>query len=448
MNNLKSKIRISKDKLKFILENSKIYANYNKTILTTESNNFVVNDFDCSNMDDFYYKFDDMFKSKFNNDFDPLTMSEFIKTFNSEFVSNFKNETDKHNSPFNSDTNRAIDDNCSISDEEIDIYYSIDRKTSIGVFEVISDTYEIISLSKTAIKQYIFYHFIPSNASYVRKGVSYKEISNYCNISIPTVKANHKALEAFGLIESTASDYGKIDFIITDEYKLHKSKKEGGSGYITMPLDILNHLLKFHNINELKVELKKLLWVDAKSGSIGKNVKFNKNNLVSILPDYIKKSKKMLNKILNTNLTLFKVDKGSLNTLKYETKSDIDSRLISSLREKVISIFGLNNVAFNKKYFHLVSKLDYLKDNGYEFEIENTLYELELNKEATISSICQLIMQYGLNHVKKAIDFMFNDYCSFDEDLGISENEIKNPGAFIRTIIRNNINSCGSLITI
>ena len=436
--NLRLKIRIGKDAITTII---------NKIVLKKISNIYKVNNFNTDNIDDFNDKFNKEFNNKFNEEFDKLTISDFVNSFNNNFINNFKEkEFNPCNPTFNINTDvtflgkdRAINSDCSICDADIEKY------NSLNYLETIFNIYKTTSLSKSAIKQYIFYHFIPYNNHYIRKDISYREIANYCNISVPTVKANHKILEDFGLIETISTYYGKIDFKITDEANLHKSKKNGGKGYITMSIDILDHLFSFNNVNELKVELKKLLWVDAKSSSIGKNIRFNKENLVNMLPNYIQKSKKAVNSIINSNLSLFNIDRGGLNTLKYQSKNDIDTKFKQLFKDKVINIFGLNNTAFNKKYADLLAKSLYLKDNGYDFQEKETLRELELLKEITINDICDLIMQYGFNKVKSAIEFMFDDYCYLDNSLNIADNEINNPGAFIRVVIRNNINKFGSL---
>ena len=52
-------------------------------------------------------------------------------------------------------------------------------------------------------------------------------------------------------------------------------------------------------------------------------------------------------------------------------------------------------------------------------------------------------MQYGVTRVLVALDYMFNKYTVDEED--INYNEIRNPGAFIRTLIVQSINKNGSL---
>lgn len=428
VNNLRLKTRIGKETIEKII---------NKIVLKKVSNVCKVKNFNKDNVENFNEKFSKEFNEKFYKDeFDKLTISQFVNNFNSEFLTSFNNKVNQCNPSFNYDS-RFIN-NTKKQDNNED-------KPQLDYLNPLVNDYKSIYLSKSALKQYIFYHFIPYNSLYVRKNVSYKIIADYCDVSIPTVKNNHRILEEFGLIETVATSFGKVDFKITDENYLHKSKKEGGKGYITMSVDMLEHLLLFDNVNELKVELKKLLWVDAKSGNIGKNVRFNKENLTNMLPNYIQKSKKTLHKIIDSPLSLFNVDRGSLNTAKYQSKNDIDAKFKQSYKDEIIKLFGLNNTAFSKKYANLLGQFSYLKDCGYEFQIKEKLKQLEGLKTAIIDDICDLIMQYGFNKVKNAIDFMFNDYCGLNDELGIVDNEINNPGAFIRVVVRNNIDRFGSL---
>lgn len=425
MNNLKLKVRISKDYIKTII---------NKTTIKKISNIFKVNNFNSNDIADFNAKFNKEFDDKFSNDFDNLTISEFVNKFNKDFISNTSQDSLSFNidDRFNSDV--IIDTN--------------ENDEKLNYLETMFTQYNTISLSKSAIKQYLYYYFIPYNKFLIRRNVSFRDIANYCNLSIPTVKANHKLLEAIGLIESVKTGFGKIDFKITGEDKLHKSKKDGGNGYATISIDMLKHLLSYDNVNELKAELYELMWVDAKSGSIGKHIRFNKENLIKILPTYIQKSQVAIDRILNNSKSLFKINKGNIDTSKYESKGDINNKFKNKFKDKIIDLFGFNNTAFSKNYGTLLSKLEYMKDRGYQLEIDNILKQINDEKEMIIDDICKLVMQYGFNKVKSSIEFMFSDYCHFDKHSNITDNEVKNPGAFIRTVIVNNIDKFGSLYKI
>lgn len=428
VNNLRLKTRIGKETIEKII---------NKIVLKKVSNVCKVKNFNKDNVENFNEKFFKEFNEKFcKDDFDKLTISQFVNNFNSDFITSFNNEVNQYNPSFNYDS-RFINDGQKQDNNE--------DKPKLDYLSPLVSEYKSIYLSKSALKQYVFYHFIPYNNFFERKNVSYRQIAKYCNMSIPTVKQNHKVLQECGLVDTIYSSFGKVDFKIIGENNLHKSKKNGGRGYATISIDMLKHLFSFDNVNELKVELKKLLNADAKSSKIGKNVGFNKENLTSMLPTYIQKSKKLINKIINSPKSLFNIDRGSLNISKYQSKNDIDTKFKNKYRQEVINIFGLNNTAFSRKYADLLSKSLYLKEYGYSFQVEETLKHLEDLKEYTINDICKLIMEFGFNKVKQAIDFMFSDYCVLDNELNVTYNEIDNPGAFLRVVVRNDINKLGSL---
>lgn len=449
-NNLKLKSRIGKDAIETII---------NKIVIRKVSNILTVDDFNYESVSNFDDKFNKEFNEKFDNEFEDLTISKFVNRFNNNFIKDNKSiKNNKFNPSFNNtfllEDDRTINSDCSVSDKKNDGVINNDcsfydeELTELNNTKTMFNEFRTIYLSKSAIKQYLFYYFIPHNELYERRNVSYKDIATYCDFSIPTVKANHRLLESVGLISPISASFGSVSFTIVNEDALHKSKKDGGKGYVTISLDMLSSLLLINNVNELKVNLKSLKHVDAKNSSFGKKVRFNKENLISMLPDYIKKSKNKVNEILNSKSSLFKIHKGTLDTSNYETKKDIDDKYNRLFRDKIVDMFGLNNTAFSKNYANLVAKSVYLAENGYQFQVDEILRNLEGEKEFIITDICNLIMQYGFNKVKSAIELMFDDYCLFDEKLSITDNEINNPGAFIRVLIRNNINKFGSLYKI
>lgn len=372
---------------------------------------------------------------------------EKLNKLNNKFHSLYKkieiiDNVEDVNEEFNIDEIMHVDKDCFNS--HFETYYAFEKETSIGIFEVISEESKSILLSKSAIKQFLLYHFIPANKNWVRKGVSYREIATLCNVSIPTVKKNHKVLELLGFVYSTSAGHGKIDIVIDEEYKNHYSKKKGGNGYVTMSIDTLKHLLSFTSINELKTEIKKILWIDASKGSIGKRVKFNKENLTKMLPDYIRKSKKLTEQILNNKHTLFHIAKGSLDVTNYETKDKLRNRLKDIVKEQVMKLFEDSKASFSQNYSKLLGKINTSSYN-YEFEKNELIRNMELEKVLIIDDISKLGLQYGLEKVISTIKYMFSNYCFTDEDLQCTVNEIYNPGGFIRNLISNMINKNGSL---
>lgn len=327
----------------------------------------------------------------------------------------------------------------------------------IGPVEVITDEYKKTSLSKSAIKQFLLYHFIPSNKSLVRKGVAFSEIAAFCGVSVPCAKANHKTLIELGFIHSTPAGRGKVDIVIDQEYKLHNEKEKGGRGYLTLSLDLLKHLMAFNSINELKVELEKIHRADAKKSKVklkkGDDIKnteknvtiaFNQDNLTKNLPDYVKKSKELLNKVLNSERTLFGIEKGKLNISAYEHQTDLHNRLKNDVWEKIEQIFETKQCSYSKACSQLVDKIEYQSSLGYD--VDSLVMELENTKAFIINDISDLALQYGLDYTTLALVEMLDNNCTIDKDKNININTIKNPGAYLRNTINNLINRKGSLM--
>lgn len=321
-----------------------------------------------------------------------------------------------------------------------EFYYVIEKETNtIGTIEIVTNENKTISLSKSAIKQFIAYHFIPCNKNFVRKSVSFKNIADICNVSVVTARYNHSILIEAGLVYSTKVKRGKFDIVIDGEYKNHLKKSDGGQGYITMSLDTLKHLLKFDNVNELKLEIKKLLWADANT-SKGKKVKFNKENLISVLPSYLRKSSKRLEAFLKGSKTLFNISNNRIDTSRYETKEKVRNRYINFIKEKIEKFFSNTGCSLSANYSKVLEQVNLDKHKLYKEDLNR---QLELEKELIINDLVGLSIQYSINIVLKTLNYVFNEYTIDENDINYSE--IKNPGAFIRTIIVKNINKNGSL---
>lgn len=329
--------------------------------------------------------------------------------------------------------------NCTKIKTFTEFSYVIEKETNQGTIEIVTNKNKTISLSKSAIKQFIAYHFIPFNKNFVRKSVSFKNIADICNVSVVTARYNHSVLIETGLIYSTKVKRGKFDIVIDSEYKNHLKKSDGGQGYITMSLDTLKHLLNFTNVNELKLEIKKLLWADANTNK-GKKVKFNKENLISVLPNYIKKSSRRLEAFLKDCKTLFDISNNRIDTSRYETKEKVRNRYINFIKEKIEKFFNSTGCSLSTNYSKVLEQVSFDKHELYKEDLNR---QLELEKELIINDLVSLSIQYSINRVLKTLNYIFNEYTIDENDINYSE--IKNPGAFIRTIIVKNINKNGSL---
>lgn len=315
---------------------------------------------------------------------------------------------------------------------DIDVVEKVIEKDSI--FELCSSEYDLIdyskkeyefkysfngiatdkfslSLSKSMIKQYLFLHFIPANKSGVRKRVSYSNLAKSLNISTMTVRNNFERLVKLGFIWVSKIERGLYDIVIVDEYKNHESV---GKGYITMSLNMFYNLLSFENVNELKIELKKILWCDAKVNFTSANISLNKDNLLKVLPDYIRPSKR--DELLNSAQTMFVFENGTLNYNAYKTKEDMLKPLYDDFKDVIEGFFRVSKMAYSKHY----------ADNINNPTMTNHLI---LEKSIILDDLAGLAIQYNIYLVLKALQDMYINYG------GVDKNETINTGGYIRSKI-------------
>ncbi|CCL66862.1 hypothetical protein BN183_3500001 [Clostridioides difficile E7] len=94
----------------------------------------------------------------------------------------------------------------------------------------------------------------------------------------------------------------------------------------------------------------------------------------------------------------------------------------------------------SSNYSKVLSQINLDRYNLFEEDLRS---KLDMEKDIIINDLVGLSVQYGVTRVLAALDYMFNKY-TFDEE-DINYNEIRNPGAFIRTLIVQSINKNGSL---
>lgn len=324
-------------------------------------------------------------------------------------------------------------------------YNTYSQDTAIGNVDIIADRFKEFTLNKSAIKQFIFYHFIPKSKSFVRKNVSFREIASICNVSIPTAKANHNLLTEAGLVYSTPSKRGRIDILIDQEYRLY-DKDDKDAKYLTMSIDMLEHILSFNSVNELRVEILKILNADAKSGMKSKKVLFSKENAIVQLPRYIQRSTTLAEKYLNAKHSLFNIKNNILDITNYKSKKDIDKSFKASLRDKIISKFDSLGYTYSEECADIINKINNLKNsNNYDELINNLYIKLLNNINYVVDDFSKLAIQYGPKHLFNSLDSFIEKHCYINEETNLINNNVKNPGAYLRHLIRENILNYGSL---
>ena len=312
--------------------------------------------------------------------------------------------------------------------------------------EFITDTVTK-SLSKGAIKLYLMYHFLPSFKfigknieGRIRKNVKFTDLAKLLNMSLPAVKSNHRLLVKLGFVYETNVRRNCFDLIIDGEHKLHYSKENGGKGYIQLPLNLLNHLISIDNVNGLKLELKKLLWVDHKVNK--KHISLNKENLIKELPFYILKSNKLRNKYLNFKNSLFKVKDNLLDITNYSSYKTNYSATKKELIKEIKAFLTSHNINIANSVISTLKERISSKNYkpAYITEFHNMLEE---EKSNLLGDLAELTIQYGRKHIYNTLLMLKNDLDYLDETEFYL---IDNFGAYMRTLIQLNLNNTGSLI--
>lgn len=122
-------------------------------------------------------------------------------------------------------------------------------------------------LPKTAMKLYLLIHLLPKRGGkdYARKFVSSKMLAECIGCNIKTVEKSLRILDGLEYTMSCrANGNHSFNIIINGEKEQHLSASEGGSGYITLPKEIIMRLIGEKDVNVLRLELYKLLRADDK----------------------------------------------------------------------------------------------------------------------------------------------------------------------------------------
>lgn len=371
------------------------------------------------------------------------------------------------------------------------LYHAVDQEVGLKSFEIICKDKLEFGLSKSCLKQYIFYHFIPANNSLVRKRVSFSYIAKSCGISIPTARDNHKKLVQAGLVHSTKNS-NLMDIIIDGEYGLYdfeenkakestsncdtiidylendhqimntdnnenseesrkEAKKKKKYAYTTLALDQLKQIFKIRNVNELKVEIKRLLWADASTGmkeASNLDISLNKDNLIERLPEYIKKSSKKVSKILNSKQSNYKLEGNKLDTTNFKRPPQIRESIRTKLFVHIENLFAKHNQPYSSNFARkqdqlnsIIEKTEHLNLPFLHPAAEEMYNDLKLESAFIINDFICLASQFGIKKTFNAIKTMFKEHSYINDITNTIHTDISVPGAYIRSKLISTINS-------
>lgn len=207
-------------------------------------------------------------------------------------------------------------------------------KNELKKYALYHKEYAFRRLPKIATKLYILLHFLPmlrlgtsSQPYYIIYNVSIKDLADKINCTEASIKKSIDLLTAFYYITATTGCKDKSYNIHIQDYELsHKTAAQGGSGYITLSQDILDHLLDQQNVNCLRALCYKLLRQDdiTQSAEQNQTVEIPIKDIKTILPKHINYMAKFRSCFSDSIFqTLFDNGKCYFTLTKYHLKRDI-----------------------------------------------------------------------------------------------------------------------------
>ena len=279
--------------------------------------------------------------------------------------------------------------------------------------------------SKTQIKQYLLYMFMPisdgapivdpetksklSNNALrsIIKNVDEREIAKLLGCSIKTVRANNQVLENEGLINVFKADSKKVNIRILGYKDRFLTAEEGGRGYLTLTKEALLYILKLEHVNDIRLFLKLYFFIDRVSKEDGKTI-ITVDELKTAFPEYIsdKKITQMMEQLIvacKKTISIFLVTKCSTEgSFAYKLNKDFNPAIV---KEKL------------------------KQENQKPLDEFLEAQQMEV-KEKDKVDLLDLTVDLGLEEVLIALTIAH-----------AQGNKIRKLGAYIRTIIKNSLSN-------
>lgn len=297
------------------------------------------------------------------------------------------------------------------------------------------------TLSNNAIKLLLTYHFLqPDNTIGLIKDVSIKNLSKIIGCSVTTIRNCNQMLADYGYCDIRESGLynGCVNVMLMEYRNYHKTAKEGGCGYITMPSSLLSELLSIKNVNTLRLNLKGILEIDNASIHDVKNMNISSVTISYVqlrgfLPSYCKRN--VIIKALEQEDSILSskfFDKSVSFNIPEEYRAKKLRETFLEHEEKEIKIYiNCMNEIFKNAGNDYVPGEDPRTDTLLaDFHIaSSTSYEQINLTDNDYKDLAFMCMQYNQSLVFGAIVDTYNNYI-------LNGEKIKKFGALIRTIIR------------
>lgn len=300
-------------------------------------------------------------------------------------------------------------------------------------------------LKSNAIKLLLCYHFLQPDANGLIKDISLKDLAELLNCDIKTIQNNNAILSEYGYCYfSNSGWYDNHINILLPEYKsYHKTASEGGRGYMTFSKNILEELLNFTDLNQIRLIIKGLLETDNQSIT-GKNpqVKVSYAYLKGFMPDYCKRGiiQQALNRLTNNPILQISADSEHVEFIldpAYDGKKLRKELQVEKYKEMEDYISSLNN------FFEAAGSALPPDKEGIDIALGTmniataATYQLIILQKKDYQDLSGLCVQYSASATKHAITSIYNQYinCSGKREA------IRNFGGLVRTTIEKQLSS-------
>ena len=296
------------------------------------------------------------------------------------------------------------------------------------------------TLKSCSIKLLLIYHFLQPDAYGMIENVSIKGLAELIGCTTATVKANNKTLQEYGYCYISESGiYDNHINVYLPEYKnYHKTAAEGGRGYITMSVSMLEKILGMKGINTLRLNLKGIIETDNASFGDKENPEMSAatvpyKRLRGFLPDYCKRN--VIIRALQQDSSVFDLTYHD-RAVTFKIHAEFAQK---NMRESMLA----NEEASMKGYIENLNQIlsragkGYIKGSdpiidacmegyGIADAYRHIMLKLSDKDYKDLASMC---VQYNRDIVQNAIITAYNNYT-------VNGKEIRNFGGMIRTIIR------------
>jgi hypothetical protein len=265
-------------------------------------------------------------------------------------------------------------------------------------------------MSKSQIKQFLYYHFLPIDDNGIIQYVSIHETATKLDCTEKTVRNNLDKFVDTNLLSYTKINADLYTLYLPDYKKYHLTRYQGGTGYIQLAQEAFHKILNINNVNSLRLELRRILkfdndYIKVKDIDTYSDIDFCStytfDEIKRVMPDHIN-YKNIIQNTLNNTSDIFSVEQDD-TTIKFKLKDEYNSQFLKE-----------------SKYLNF-------KHAFYNFYNSETLISYPRPEE--LEDLVQMSFEYGFESVIEALRNYIQNY--YNNNI-----VIKNVCGFIRTLIR------------